>query len=128
VDVLRAPKDQLDSLGNIVDSHNLTTAKNDDLGLQRLIEEINGEYIHHFDRYVPNHGALAMLYRQASDFELVQKPEGERRPFAPFVTTRNTMTRDWADFALDSMPLKDPDGTIHVATIIRYWSSSTGQH
>jgi hypothetical protein len=128
LDVLCAPKGQLDALVKLVDSNNLTTAKNDDLWLQRLVEEIRGDHMNHFDPYIPNRVAVASLYRQANDFGLIQRPRGGTRPLTPFARTQDPMTFDWADFVLDFEQPKDPDGTAHAANDPVLWSDSDGQH
>jgi hypothetical protein len=128
VDALRAPKGQLDALINIVDSHNLTTAKNDDLWLNRLVEEIRGEPMNHFDPYVPNQAAMHMLYRQARDFDLLPSSWEETRDFTPMARKYATKNEDWADFALAPKPRQGPNGTVTAEISLRSWTSSDGQH
>jgi hypothetical protein len=138
LDVLRAPKGQLDSLVSLVDSHNLTTAKNDDLWLNDVIAQINGNYKSHFDPYVPDRTAMHMLYRQAHDFRLIQEENlrdsgeplepamGPRRPMMATLRPFN-VTSDWADYALDPKPVTDDHGVVHWSGTMQTWSSSNGQ-
>jgi len=128
LDVLRAPKGQLDALVILVDSHDLTNAKNDDEWLSRIVAQMKDQRIHFDPSHPhPNKAVLAIVHRQARDFGLATREEVERELEElgePVGRTFRTMAEifrprdgtDWADFALDP----DPD-TMHT------WSSSSGE-
>jgi hypothetical protein len=140
LDVLRAPKGQLDALVTLADNHNLTNAKNDDAWLSAVIARMNDYKARHFDPYVPNQPAMAMLYRQAGDFGLTQTDRRREfdnmnehvvRPMHQRVTDRfnpSAFPSDWADFALDPKPVIGSYGVVHFSGAVRSWSSSSGQH
>ena len=138
---LRAPTGEFDSLVNLVDRHNLTTAKSDQAWLHQLFGQLRRrrKNVSH-DRYRTNPDAAAMPYRQAGDFGLVHRLPCQRflacfdgeYPGAERVLTSSLLanylrTRDWADFALDSMSTRGPDGKPHVAATLRTWRSSDGR-
>ncbi|MGC1782304.1 MAG: hypothetical protein WA708_07290 [Acidobacteriaceae bacterium] len=138
LDVLRAPKGQLHALVNLVDSHNLTNAKNDDEWLSMIVAQIRDQG-KHFDPYIPNRAAVRMLYLQAHDFGLSDEErrrlieewnEPVVRPMhqAEMVTlSPSNGTSDWADFALDPTPTTDGQGVVHLPDTMHAWSSSSGQ-
>lgn len=131
LDVLRAPKGELDALVNLVDRHDLTTAKYDHAWIHRLIGKIMRRHRKVFDDvYQPNRDAVVMLYRQAGDFGLVNRLPCQRflacfdgeypgagRVLTSFLLANYLRTWDWADFALDS----------HVAATVSIWRSSDGR-
>ncbi len=140
VDVLRAPKGQLDALVNIADCHNLTNAKNDDAWLSAMVARMNDYQARHFDPYVPNQPATAMLYRQAGDFGLIQTDRQHELDNMNEQVARHMRQRvmdglspsafpsDWADFALDPKPVAGSYGVVHFSGAVRSWSRSSGQH
>ena len=141
LDVLRAPAGEFDSLVNLVDRHNLTTAKSDQAWLHQWIGQFRRrrKYVSG-DRYRTNPDAVAMLYRQAGDFGLVHRLPcqrflacfdgeypGAERVLTSFLLANYLRTRDWADFALDSRSTRGPDGKPYVATTLSTWRSSDGR-
>ena len=141
LDVLRAPTGEFDSLVNLVDRHNLTTAKSDQAWLHQWIGQFRRrrKYVSG-DPYRTNPDAVAMLYRQAGDFGLVHRLPcqrflacfdgeywGAERVLTSFLFAHYLRTRDWADFAVDSMSTRGPDGRPRVATTISTWRSSDGR-
>jgi len=143
LDVLRAPKGQLDALVALTDRHNLSNAKLDDTWVHAALEKMNKNrgcgfdpsnpdtaeirIKECFDLSNPDTPAMRMVHRQAHDFGLLTLGEVERvfggldepgdRPFRSMAEIfRPRDGTDWADFALDP----EPD-TLHT------WSSSSGE-
>ncbi len=143
LDVLRAPKGGLGALVNLVDSHNLSTAKGEDRWLQLLKAKITGaEQKAYDDPYIPNRTAVALLLREAGDFGLVKRSPcsathfeqcadrafpGDRRRHLSFLLAHYLSTRDWADFALDATPTGDSEGRAHASATVSTWRSADGQ-
>lgn len=128
IDVLRAPKGELDPLIDVVDSHNLVSAKNEPewatAMTQRMMNDQNGP---HFDPPRPNPGAAAMMHRQADDFGLmrVEPHEEFMRSLGPARKT-DCVPSDWTDFALTPKGQTTADGVVHSPYTLFEWSSSTG--
>ena len=129
IDVLRAPKGELDALIDLADSHNLVSAKNEPEWAtaitQRMLNDQNGS---HFDPPQPNPGAAAMMRRQADDFGLIHVAPHEEfmRSFGPARET-DCMPPDWTDFALTPKGQTTADGVVHLPYSLFVWSSSTGE-
>jgi hypothetical protein len=139
VDVLRAPKGQLDVLVALVDGHNLTTAKHDDRWLSAVMARMG---LHGakppFDPPHPDRAALAMVYRQAKDFGLTEELERSRMYSTEPLEHRYRQMElapdaiggsvpDWADFALEPRPKVSDDGLVQLGIQERKWSNSSGQ-
>jgi hypothetical protein len=135
VDVLRAPKGQLDALADLDNRHNLATAKNDDAWGSAAIAHMQEEWKKvDFDPPHQNHAALALAYRQAQDFGLTgERPHDLKGSleavYVPMAQRRVMRLRpDWADFALDILPnpADSADG-MRLPSKMHTWSSATGQ-
>ena len=129
IDVLRAPKGELDALIDLADSHNLVSAKNEPewatAMTQRMLSDQNGS---HFDPPHPNPGAAAMTRRQAGDFGLIRMEPHEEfmRSLGPARRT-DCVPSDWTDFALTPKGQTTADGVVHLPYSLFEWSSSTGE-
>jgi hypothetical protein len=136
VDVLRAPKGQLDALAALDESHNLATAKNDDAWGTAAAARMPDEWKRvDFDPHHPSQAALALVHRQAADFGLTAEKRHELEPYDPVERPHEPMMAtlrppyvapDWADFALDAMS-RIPSGGAMQAGSVYTWSSSDGQ-
>lgn len=129
IDVLRAPKGELDALIDLADSHNLVSAKNEPewatAMTQRMLNEQNGS---HFDPPHPNPEATAVTRRQADDFGLIRTEPHEEfmRSLSPARKT-DCVPGDWTDFALTPKGQTTADGVVHLPYSLFAWSSSTGE-
>jgi hypothetical protein len=129
IDVLRAPKGELDALADLADTHNLVSAKSDPdwaaAMTQRMLNDRNGS---HFDPPHSNPGAAAMVHRQADDFGLIRMEPHETfmRSLGPARQT-DCVPSDWTDFALTPQGQTTSDGVVHSPSTLFAWSSSTGE-
>jgi hypothetical protein len=129
IDVLRAPKGELDALIDLVDRHNLANAKSDPdwegAMTQRMLNDRNGSP---FDPPHPNAGALRMIYRQADDFGLIRVEPHEEfmRSLGPARRT-DCVPSDWTDFALAPKGQTTADGVVYAPHTLFVWSNSTGE-
>jgi hypothetical protein len=129
IDVLRAPKGELDALIDFVDSHNLANAKHEPEWAAAITQRIENDQIgRHFDPQHPNTGALAMIHRQADDFGLVRAEPHEAfmRTLGPARETE-CMPSDWTDFALAPKAQRTSDGVVSSPYTLFEWSNSTGE-
>jgi hypothetical protein len=141
VDVLRAPKGQLDALVELVDSHSLTNAKHDDSWLSAVMAQMgyHGEALP-FDPPHLNQTAMAMVRRQAEDLGLTYEFEEfersrmdhtepvdrQRERIMDRPNSVGSTVPDWADFAVEPRPRRTADGFVQLV-VERKWSNSSGQ-
>ena len=129
IDVLRAPKGELDALVDFADTHNLVSARSDPdwaaAMTRRMIDDQNGS---HFDPPHPDAGALRMVHRQADDFGLLhmEPHEAFMRSLGP-AKEADCAPTDWTDFALTPKGQTTADGVIHMPYSLLVWSSSAGE-
>jgi hypothetical protein len=141
VDVLRAPKGQLDALTSFVASQSLTNAKHDDSWLNAVLARMGKVP---FDPPHPGRTALAMVHRQAEDFGLTAERRHEAghelghefeeiRDFkqSPHERVMEMLGQaevkpDWADSALDSLTQIRSGSAVQPITV-HTWSSTAGQ-
>jgi hypothetical protein len=129
IDVLRAPKGELDALIDLADSHNLVSAKNEPewatATTQRMLNDQNGS---HFDPPRSNPEAAAMMRRQADDLGLIRLEPHEEfmRSLGPARKT-DCVPSDWTDFALTPKGQSAAGGVVHSPNSLFEWSSSTGE-
>jgi hypothetical protein len=128
IDVLRAPKGELDALIAFADAHNLVSAKSDPdweaAMTQRMLNEQNGR---HFDPQHEDAGALRMIQRQADDFGLVRMEphEAVMRSLGPTQKT-DCVPSDWTDLALTPKGQTTAGGVVHSPYSLFEWSSLAG--
>ncbi len=130
VDILSAPKGQLDALVNYMDAHDLPHAETDRAWMQK-VQAANldaGKQIK-FDPEVPHHDRAveAVLTRQYVD--LFPSPETGMRPHSMiqrYLEHEVVGVYSWADFvfALGAMP---PADRLPLARMVYAWSSADGQ-
>jgi hypothetical protein len=129
MDVLRAPKGELDALIDVVDSHNLVSAKNELEWATAITQRIrNDQAGRHFDPQHSDAGAVRMIHRQADDLGLIRLElhEAFMRSLGP-AKEADCVPSDWTDFALTPKGQTTADGVVHAPYSLFAWSSSTGE-
>jgi hypothetical protein len=129
MDVLRAPKGELDALIDVVDSHNLVSAKNEPDWATAITQRMQNDQVgRHFDPQHPDAAAVRMIHRQADDMGLIRMKQHDEfmRSLGPAVET-DCVPSDWTDFALTSKGQTTADGVVHFPYTQFEWSSSTGE-
>lgn len=139
IDVLKAPKGQLDALIDFADAHNLATAKNDGVWLSEVVAQLTradrdqphfGDPEHREDRV-----ALALLLLQAAELGWAssdQRRAGwwrqcDRAQARPHVSGGKQAPTDWADYAIDLTRQRGADCEPAQPGTMRVWVSASGQ-
>lgn len=135
VDVLSAPKGQLDALVAYVDTHALPDAKFDDAWRQRVIATMNSGARVPFDPVVPHYDVVAWAVQRRQDADLFprafwaeqQIPERSSRPMAlDYAVRSQASVYGWADYAI-ALDAVSPHDKPPLSKVVFEWSRKDGK-
>ena len=142
VDVLRAPKGKLDTLIQVVDSHDLVRTPHEDAWIQRVQQTLAADSQRRMAMLTRQEQASsAMLKKQSDDFMATSQRNHETfmaQQESSFhssmnnanaaMEARTTAASDWVDYALDQQTVTGTGGTVKISSAYSHtWSNGQNQ-